>query len=238
MKKRCTVLILLACGALAGAPWFLRHSTPAHAHEVLIQGRPVADWVNEVEVGGFPGRQNAAQDVLVSSGLRALSDLCHLLVVEESAKDLAMRIRFVPADVKNRHASTSQRLLLKAKAAAVIGIIAYQNPSAPEVGACIPFLTTALGSGSREVRFLAAQALGAIGKGATNAVPRLVSKTSDEDSGVRMCAVEALGRIGTASPLVMQALTNALADTNNDVSITAKLAVQTLTRQADAHSIR
>ena len=230
MKKRCTVFILLLCGALAGVAWFLTRSAPAHAQELLIQGRPVADWINEVDLGGFPGQKNAAQDVLVSSGPQVLPALCHLLVGEESVKDLAMRIPVVPADVKNLHASTSQTLLLKAKAVSVIGVIAYRNPTAPEVGASIPFLTTALRSGSRGVRFRSAQALGAVGKGASNAVPRLVSSTCDEDSGVRMCAVEALGRIGTASPLVIQALRKASADTNSDVSVTAKLAMQALIR--------
>jgi hypothetical protein len=230
MNKRWALFILLICGALVNAGWFLTRLSPAHAQEALIQGRAVADWVNEVEIGGFPGQQNVAQDVLVSSGPKVLPALCQLLVGEESVKDLAMRIPFVPDDVKNRHAVASRPLVLKAKAASVIGIIAYRHPTAPEVGASIPFLTAALGSGSREVRFLSAQAVGAIGKRASNAIPRLISCTEDADSGVRMCAVEALGRIGTASPLAVQALTKAAADMNSDVSMTAKQAIQALSR--------
>ena len=230
MKKRWSVFILLTCGALAGTAWFLTSSAPAQAQKVIIQGRPVADWVNEVDLGGFPGQKNAAQEVLVSSGPQVLPTLCQLLAMEESVKDLAMRIPFVPAEVKNRQATASPALLRKAKAALVIGIIAYRNPTGPEIGTCIPFLTSSLGSGSREVRSRAAQALGAIGKAATNSIPRLISTTDDEDAGVRMSGAEALGRIGIATPPVIQALSAASADTNSDVSTTAKLAIQALKR--------
>jgi len=199
----------------------IAQTTNAPEASVLVQGRPIAAWVAEVGLGGLPGT-NIANDVLISAGPPIIPALSHFLLGKESAKDLIMRLPCVPIETKDLHASTSDTLLFKAKSASVLGAIAYRNPNAPEVLKAIPSLTTALGSGSREVRFRAAQALGAIGKGATNAIPRLVSSTRDDDSGVRMCAVEALGRIGASSPEAVAALKAALSDTSSDVRITAR----------------
>jgi hypothetical protein len=227
MKKHYALFILL-CGIVVGTVCLLTRPAPAQPQEVLIQGRSVAAWVNELDLGHRPGDTNAAEYVLISAGPKVLPILSRLLVGRESVKDMVIRLPGVPTETKNLQAINSETLMFKARAVSVIGPIIYRNPSAPEVQETIPFLITALGSGSREIRFRSAQALHSAGKGASNAIPRLVACTRDEDSGVRMCAVEALGRIDTGTPLVIQALTRASSDTNTDVSVTAKEALQAL----------
>jgi hypothetical protein len=231
MKERLTSCILVACGLLAGAILLLTRSAPALAEELLVPGRPVHDWVNEVALGHALSQTNKAEEVLITSGPHVVPALCQLLVGTESVKDLAMSLPFVPADVRDMNSITSQTLLLKTKAASVLGAIAYRNPSAPEVQSAVPYLTRGLESSSLEIRFRCAQALGAIGKGASSGIPTLVKSARNEDSGVRMCAVEALGRIGIPSPVVIQTVTKALADTNSDVRVTAKETLKILSTE-------
>ncbi|MBI3849797.1 MAG: HEAT repeat domain-containing protein [Verrucomicrobia bacterium] len=229
MKKR-SILLLLCVPLAAGL--FMCFVTSRPKPKLLIQGRPISDWVRDVELGAFPGETNVAFEVLISTGPRIMPDLSNILLASEALKDIAIRlpITFVPAGTKNRRANESEILVLKAKAANVMGAIAYRNSDTPEVRASIPSLIAALHSGSREVRALSAQALGAIGKGASNAIPALISKTTDEDSGVRMSAVDSIGRIGLNTPAAIGAITQALSDTNRDVSVTAIRSLQTLQR--------
>ncbi len=227
MKKHYALFIVL-CRIGAGAVCLLTRPVPARSEEVLLRNRPVAAWVNEVELGGGPGDTNTAEHVLISAGPKMLPLLSQLLVSRELVKDFAMRLPGVPTETKNLRAITSDTLIFKAKTASVIGGITYQHPNASEVQGTITFLITALESGSREVRFRSAQALGSAGKGGSNAIPRLISCTRDEDSGVRTCAVEALGRIDMGTPPVIEALTRASSDINTDVSVTAKNTLQAL----------
>jgi HEAT repeat protein len=161
----------------------------------MIQGRPVAAWVAEVEIGGFPDQKNPALDVLNSAGPEILPQLVHLL----------------------RDTSTTQQ----ARAAYAINGICYQHPEAPEVRAAVSALKAAATSKNSEVRIYSIQALGAIGKAASSAIPDLILLTKDGNTSVRMCAVESLGRIGADSPESVSALMAAMSDTSSDVRITA-----------------
>jgi HEAT repeat protein len=166
----------------------------------MIQGRPVAAWVADVEIGGFPGAKNPALDILNSAGPRIIPQLT-LLLRDPSAA-------------------------LQAKAAYAINGICYQHPEATEVHAAVRALKAAAKSKSSEVRIYSVQALGAIGKAASNAIPDLILLTKDSSASVRMCAVESIGRIGATSPESVSALTAAMSDTSSDVRITATNALE------------
>ncbi len=200
--------------------------------ESTVQGRPVVEWVNEVNLNSAFEEKDVALNTLVSAGPTVLPAVSRILTYSDSPKDMAMRLPGIPPETRNRQTSTSEPLLLKAKAAWVIGVIAARNPGTAESAASVPGLISALGSGNGQVRFLSAQALGAIGKGATNAIAALVSRTRDEDSSLRMSAVEALGRIGIGDPMVIDALRKASSDTNTDVSVTARLALEAVGSRA------
>lgn len=72
----------------------------------------------------------------------------------------------------------------------------------------VPFLTERLAARDPRVRLGAANALAAIGPGASPAIPRLRGALEDEDEAVRAAAVWALGEIGTdkAVPALVEAL--------------------------------
>ena len=168
--------------------------------QAVIQGRPVAAWVAEVEIGGFPDAKNPALNVLNSAGPSIMPQLT-LLLRDPSAA-------------------------LQAKAAYAINGICYQHPEAPEVHAAVPSLKAAAKSKNSELRIYSVQALGAIGKAASSAIPDLTLLTKDANASVRMCAVESLGRIGATSPESVAALTAAMSDSSSDVRITATNALE------------
>ena len=93
-------------------------------------------------------------------------------------------------------------------------------------------MASAANSSNIEVRVYAVQALGAIGKAATNTIPLLVRLTRDEDGGVRMSAVASLGRIGIAAPEVVDALRRALSDPSGDVQLTSVHALDAIGQSA------
>jgi len=168
---------------------------------LLIQGRPIADWVKEAEISVRPGKEGErALRVLENAGPPIMPQLGRLLVEDKSPE-------------------------IQAKAALAMSVIGYHNPDAPEVHSAVPVLTTAAQNKSSEVRIYSVQALGAIGRAASNAVPVLIRLTRDENDGVRMSAVEALGRIGATSPESVEALTAAASDASSDVRITARKAL-------------
>jgi hypothetical protein len=208
-------------------------SKPRSKTELLIQGREVRDWLQEVEIGGDPDRKNLALETLVAAGPQIVPELSHVLLKFESPKDLAMRLPsgIVQLEKKYGHEHESKTLALKAQAVWVLGAIAYRNPDAQEVSEAIPALISALRSGSPTVRYASAQALGAMGQRASNALPALIARTTDQDSSLRISAVEAIGRIGVNSPTAIAAITLALSDTNRDVSVTATKALQVLKQQ-------
>ena len=168
--------------------------------QVVIQGRTVAAWVADVEIGGFPDAKKPALDVLNTAGPSIVPQLTLLLHDPSAAQ--------------------------QAKAAYVMGGICYHHSDAPEVRAAIPALTASAKSKNSEVRIYSVQALGAIGKAASSAIPDLILLTKDPSASVRMCAVESLGRIGATSPESVSALTAALSDTSSDVRITATNALE------------
>ncbi len=162
----------------------------------LIQGRTVADWVSEFQIGGFPGGTNLANTVLDSAGPPILPQLASLLKGESFDQ--------------------------QAKAAAAISEICYYNPDTPTASAVVPALAVSAKSKNSEVQIYSIQALGAIGKAASSATPDLIQLTRDPNASVRMCAVETLGRIGADSPESVAALKAALSDASSDVRVTAK----------------
>ena len=171
---------------------------------LLIQGRPVADWVKEAEISVRPGKEGEhALRVLENAGPPIMPQLSGLLREDDFPE-------------------------IQAKAAWTMSVIGYHNPDAPEVHSAVPVLTTAAQNQNSEVRIYSVQALGAIGRAASNAAPVLIRLTKDENDGVRMSAVEALGRIGATSPESIEALTAAASDASSDVRITARKALEIL----------
>jgi HEAT repeat protein len=171
---------------------------------LLIQGRSIADWVKEAEISVRPGKEGErALRVLENAGPPIMPQLGRLLVEDKSPE-------------------------IQAKAAWAMSVISYHNPDAPEVHSAVPVLTTAAQNKSSEVRIYSVQALGAIGRAASNAVPVLIRSARDENDGVRLSAVDALGRIGATLPESIEALTAAVSDGSSDVRITARKALEML----------
>ena len=163
---------------------------------LLIRGRPVAAWVADVNIETGLLDPDPALDVLVSAGPKVLPHL---------------------AEILRHNLSTNQQ----AKAADVMGVIAYRNRGAPELLAVVPALADGTKSRALRVRRFSIQGLAAIENAASNSIPELICSTVDEDGSVRMCAAEALGRIGIATPDAEQALKNCLSDSSGDVQVTA-----------------
>jgi len=236
MKGRFSGILILAILIVGLIGWLSR---PRSKAEVLVQGREIREWLQEVEIGGeYPDPKKPALDVLVAAGPQIVPELCRVLFAFESPKDLAMRLPsgIVPLKKKYGHEHESKTLALKVQAVWVLGAIAYRNPDALEVREAIPSLISVLRSGSPTVRWAAAQALGAMGQRASNALPALIARTTDQDSSLRISAVEAIGRIGVNTPTVIAAITQALSDTNRDVSMTATQALQVLQRHTPPRS--
>ena len=93
-------------------------------------------------------------------------------------------------------------------AAAALGQYGALHEDASGLSAAVPELLAALGDESREVRWSAAYALGAIGEAA--GVPSLLALLADPgtEGGLRLVAVKALGKIGAAdaAPALIDAL--------------------------------
>lgn len=195
--KTCFSTLMIAAAFLSLAGC----STQKRQSASLIQGRTVNDWVVDVEIGGFPGDKNPGLDALISAGPQVMPKLARLLLGSESPDK-------------------------QAKAAYVMGAIAYRNQDAALVHDAVPALTKAAQSSDCEVRIYSVQALGAVGRSASKAAPTLLRLTRDENASVRMCAVEALGGIGVATPASVAALTVAMSDTSDDVRVTAKKALE------------
>jgi HEAT repeat protein len=195
-----SVAAILAVLSAVSAPNSANRETGAGTQ---IQERPLASWVADVNIQRGLRDSDPALNVLVAAGPRILKPL---------------------VDILQGDSSTAQQ----AKAADVIGAIAYRNPAAPEIPGVVP----ALGSGAENkdvgVRRVAVQALGSVGRTASNAIPVLSRCTKDEDSWVRKCAVEALRRIGTPTPQASKALHDSLSDPDGTVQIFAVQALYEL----------
>jgi hypothetical protein len=192
----------------------------------LIEGRPLANWVQEVEIEA-PGEKQIANEVLYAEGPRIVPILSRLLLQHESALVARLPRALVGDTMRQRY---ENQIRLQTKAGWIISVIAYRAPESPEVREAIPSLTGALESRSEQVRSVSAQGLAAIGPSASNAIPRLILRTHDHSASVRMCAVEALGRIGRPSSALVSAVRTALSDTNNDVRFIATQALARVQR--------
>lgn len=201
MKPFITILTTLAAALLL----LTGCSTQKYESASMIGGRTVTAWVSDVEIGGFPGQKNPGLNTLISAGPQVMPELTRLLLSSDSPRE-------------------------QAKAAYVMGAIAYRNREAALVHDTVPSLMEAAQSSDSEVRIYSVQALGAIGKAASRGTPILLRLTKDENASVRMCAVESLGRISAASPESVAALTVALSDSSDDVRVTAKHALEVVQR--------
>jgi len=211
-------LSVFAAGLLA---WWVVRPEPLPS----LAGRPLKDWVREVEPGGPDDGTQAANEVLYAAGPRIIPDLSRLVLRREYPLIARLPSAWIPRAIGIRY---HDRVALKANATYVISVIAYRDPNCPEARDAVPALITALSSSSEEVRCTSAQALAAVGAAASNAVPKLVVLTTDESSSIRLCAVEALGRIGFRSTESVQAVRAALGDTNEDVRLLAGRALAQL----------
>lgn len=231
MKRRPFAIVVLIMVVAGGFGWLYRdYSIKTQPRsEMTLQGRSTREWLSEVEIDGGL-EPNRALEILVGAGPKVIPDLTETLLSSESIKDLSLRLpnAVVSLDKKASHADSSEVLRLKARAAFVLGVIAYRNPNLPEMEEAIHPLMMGLRSGSPMVRWLSAQGLGAIGARASNAVPALIACTCDDESGLRISAVEAIVRIGAGTPESINAITRALSATNNDVRLVATQALSRL----------
>ena len=168
-----------------------------------IQGRPLASWLAEVNIERGLLDSDPALDVLVAAGPAVLTNLAGIL---------------------QHDPSTTQQ----AKAADVIGAIAHRNPAAPEIPGVISALSSAADKQDARVRRVAVQALGSVGRTASNAIPVLSRCAKDEDEWMRKCAVEALRLIGIPTSQALEALHGSLSDPDGTVQIFAVQALYEL----------
>jgi len=220
VKRSQWALVSLSVFAAGLFVWWVAKPEPLRS----LNGRPLTDWVRELETGGASETQ-APNQVLYSAGPRIIPDLARLLSRREYPLVARLPRAWIPNSIGIQY---HDQLTLKASAAWVISVIAYRNPSCPEARDAVPALIAALNSSSEEVRCTSAQALAAVGTAASNAVPRLIVLTTDNSTSIRLCAVEALGRIGLRSTNSLQALRTALVDTNDDVRVLATRALALL----------
>ncbi len=188
------ILFGLALASFAFQTYCCAAQEPDAAME--IKGRSVTEWVAELNTAAGIGEPSPGLGVLASAGPRVLANLDDLLLHSPSAT-------------------------MQAKAAYAIGVIAHQNPGAPELPGAVPALAFAAESEDNNIRLFGIQGLAAIGRAASNGVPLLVRATKDEGSGVRMCAADALGRIGLATPQTVDALKQSMSDESGDVRLTS-----------------
>ena len=222
MKRSRWAFVSLSVFAAGVLVWWAARPEPVPS----LDGRPLTDWVREVETGGVDGkRKPAANEVLYAAGPRIIPDLSRLLLWREYPWITRLPSAWIPRAIRIRY---HDQVTLKANATWVISVVAFRNPNCPEARDAVPALITALNSGSEEVRCTSAQALAAVGAAASNAVSKLVVLTTDESSSIRLCAVEALGRIGFRSTESVQAVRAALVDTNDDVRFLATRALERL----------
>ena len=223
MKARRLRLLIVGIIGASLLAWWILGARP-HA---TIQGRPLNDWLREAVCNPSPMEKPRANEVLYEAGPQVVPELTRLLLRADFLRSVAAKLpnALVPSAIQARH---DDQLAMKAKAAWTISVIAYRNPNADENPGAVPALIVSLDSRSTQLRYVAAQALAAIGPAASNAVPMLVLKTADQNSSVRLCAVDALGRIGFASDDALKALRAALSDANSDVRLVATNALERL----------
>lgn len=221
-RRRLRLLIAGVISASLLASWILKPRPLATIH-----GRTLNDWLSEAVCNPSPMEKPSANEVLYAGGPRIIPDLSRLLLRPHYLNLLAAKLpnAWIPSAITARD---DDQMAMKAKAAWVISVIAYRNPNAAENRNAVPALLASLDSRSKQLRYVAAQALAAIGPAASNAVPMLVIKTTDQDSSVRLCAAEALGRIGFASDDALKALQKASSDGNHDVRLVATEALERL----------
>jgi hypothetical protein len=216
---------LLIAGVISASllAWWVLKPDPL----ATVQGRPLTDWLRESVYDPGPMEKPRANDVLYEAGPQIVPELSRLLRQTEFLNSVVAKLpnAMVPPAIRARF---DNQLVMRAKAAWVISVIAYRNPTAAENRSAIPALTMSLESRNAQLRCVAAQALAAIGPAASNAVPMLVLKTTDQNSSVRLCAVDALGRIGFASDDTIKALHEALFDGSRDVRHVATNALERL----------
>jgi hypothetical protein len=175
--------------------------------ELQIQGRALATWVAAVNIERGVLDSDPAFDVLVAAGPTVLKQLGAILRDDPST-------------------------LQQAKAADVIGAIAYLHAGAAEIPAVIPALIAGAERPDAQVRRIAVEALGAAGSVASNAIPILSRCAKDENDWVRKCAVVALGRIGVPTPEATDTLRNCLTDPDGTVQLFALQALDDIGRPA------
>jgi HEAT repeat protein len=175
--------------------------------ELQIQGRALATWVAAGNIERGVLDSDPAFDVLVAAGPTVLKQLGAILRDDPST-------------------------LQQAKAADVIGAIAYLHAGAAEIPAVIPALIAGAERPDAQVRRIAVEALGAAGSVASNAIPILSRCAKDENDWVRKCAVVALGRIGVPTPEATDTLRNCLTDPDGTVQLFALQALDDIGRPA------
>lgn len=230
MKVRLLALLLVLSAAAGWLVWWSTNREPWQ----IVEGRSLLEWVREAEIEG-PGEKHPANELLYAQGPRLLPALSRLLMQRESSVMARLPRRWVPDRIQARQ---QERLALRAKAAWIIGVIAFRDAGPLEMQAAVPGLSAALDSQSVQVQYLAAQALGAVGPAASSATPKLVRSTTHDSESVRLCAVEALGRIGASSPASWQAITAALCDSNAGVRFVATQALARVPNQIETRRRR
>lgn len=168
-------------------------------HEPVYQGRPLSYWLDrQFQTGSYdlPGHSADATNAVRAIGPRALPLLLDWTATGDSIgrrvlSEMAREYRFL-------HLPGRQgRVEMAIWGFRVLG---------PEAESAVPSLTRLLQHRKANVRIAAAQALGALGPVARDAVPALISAVLNssggltwQDTGLRGMAANALGEIGPAA---------------------------------------
>jgi hypothetical protein len=206
MRTRVQVVLAVLLVALSGViVWQVLRS-----HEPVYQGKPLSVWLQRYISGGSiidVRQEQEADEAIRQIGTNAIPTLLHMLRARDSRLKLELlglayrqsfiRVRILPAYFTTRQAAAAFHALgASASNAVPILIQTYREEIGPDS------------------QCGCAEALGWIGPAASEAIPDLVSATTNSNIILRWVAVAALGHIHAKPGLVVPVLIKSLRDSN------------------------
>jgi HEAT repeat protein len=173
------------------------------------------------------GVRQKATDGLEVVGKSAIPSILPLLTSESSADRLAAVQAL--ARIPTTDVSVSEQLTALWEKEDSPLRTAVSRALTKEGASAVSPLTHAMESSQPEVRRLAAETLGDIGRAASGAVSALITALKDSDSHVRLSAATALGKMGSEAASAVPALREATKDENATVAQRASEALTNVT---------
>ncbi len=199
-KKHRTLMAVLVIAVVSGLTWQV-----SRPDELYYNGKPLREWLKDFSFGVSDSRE--AEDAVRHIGTNAIPTLLSML----RAKDSGLKIRFGKlfarqSWIKIKITSAENKNLAAAYA---FGVLAADAKSA------VPELIQIYEKNiSTESQCATADALGAIGPAATNAISALLRGLKTTNDTVRWDTVWALGKIHGQPELVVPKLVKLLHDPN------------------------